>query len=91
MLKEFAGGRILTGDFRINHEGIGLAACPVVVQNVFFLDLEGALARAALPYYRLVPSLVGFPPDHEVPGKMLLLLRFNIPFQPTRNGHSVSS
>jgi hypothetical protein len=57
VLKEFARGRVLAGIGRIDHQGIGLAARPVIVEDVLFTDLEGALAGAALPDRRLIPGL----------------------------------
>src|SRR4029077_5522617 len=74
VLKKFACGRIPPGIFRIDHQGVRLPAGPVVVEYVLFRDLEGSLARAALPDGSLLPGLVDFPPHHEIPVEMPLLV-----------------
>src|SRR6266550_3274969 len=88
MLKEFARGGMLPGKNRIDHQWICFAARTVVIQYVFFSDLERALRQAALSNDGFVPGLILLPPDHEIPGEMSLLLRFDVPIQSARNGHA---
>jgi len=88
VLEKFARRRVLPGKRRIDHQRVGLTARPVIVQYVFFGDHERALGQAALADGGFVPGLVRLPPDHEIPGEMPLLLRFDESIQSARNRHA---
>src|SRR6266404_3209809 len=88
MLEKFARRGLLPGKTRIDHQRVGFAARSVIVQYVFFGDLERALGEAALSNGGFVPGLVLLPAGHEIPREMPLLLRFDISIQSVRNGHA---
>src|SRR6476620_7594741 len=88
VLEKFAGRGMFSGKSRIDHQRVGFAARPVIIQYVFFGDLERALGQAALSDGGFVPGLVRLPADHEIPGEMPLLLRFDVSIQSARNRHA---